>query len=250
MPLHGVNNILAHAISSDKNQHEKQSRSIPRIFTMGQNHARRAECRRSARSKGQVESQEEESGRIMRNFTDKQRINFYRKVSQPDLNGCHNWDGSKRSDGYGQFWINPYVEKAHRVALEMTGSFVPIGMMVLHSCVGNPSCVNPAHLRIGNQKENMHDRKAQGRHISNLHPERLARGERHGSKTHPEKILRGDAHASTKISEAKVAELRAIRYIGISQRKAALIFGISQSHVGRIWNGIDRKPIDTLHAHV
>ena len=39
---------------------------------------------------------------------------------------------------------------------------IPDGLLVLHSC-DNPSCVNPDHLRVGTQAENIQDRDAKGR---------------------------------------------------------------------------------------
>jgi hypothetical protein len=42
------------------------------------------------------------------------------------------------------------------------GVDVPNDRVVMHSC-DNPPCVNPAHLRVGTQLENMRDAKSKGR---------------------------------------------------------------------------------------
>lgn len=72
---------------------------------------------------------------------------------------CINWEFGKDSDGYGACRINGKVEKAHRVAIcKHLG--IPLsdilGKVVLHQC-DNPSCVNPYHLQIGTQADNVKD---------------------------------------------------------------------------------------------
>ena len=52
---------------------------------------------------------------------------------------------------------------AHRIAWQLTHGAIPKGMFVLHRC-DNPPCVNPAHLFIGTQRDNLRDCFAKGRH--------------------------------------------------------------------------------------
>lgn len=83
---------------------------------------------------------------IERRFKAKTTLNF---------NGCWEWTGSVRKDGYGRFRINGKTFLAHRVAYYIHNGHWPV-TNVCHSC-DNPSCVNPEHLFPGSQKDNMQD---------------------------------------------------------------------------------------------
>lgn len=76
--------------------------------------------------------------------------------------GCWVWLGAKDRDGYGRVMVDGRTMGAHRIAYEESHGPVPDGLVVMHSC-DNPSCVNPDHLRVGTQAENIQDRDAKGR---------------------------------------------------------------------------------------
>ena len=78
-------------------------------------------------------------------------------------NGCHLWLGSLDPCGYGTFSFNGKNTKAHRFAWSVKNGEIPKGMMICHHC-DNPSCVNPDHLFIGTQFDNMRDMHDKNRH--------------------------------------------------------------------------------------
>lgn len=75
---------------------------------------------------------------------------------------CWLWIGSLRNNGYGRVTMGNRSLAAHRVSYEYHVGPIPDGMNVLHSCdVRN--CVNPAHLRLGTNRENTADMISRGR---------------------------------------------------------------------------------------
>lgn len=90
------------------------------------------------------------------------RVPFWDR-KEIDSNGCWNWVGSKRAHGYGQVYFNGKpARKAHRVAWELTNGKIPNNLCVLHRC-DNSSCINPDHLFLGTQLENIQDMINKGR---------------------------------------------------------------------------------------
>ena len=58
------------------------------------------------------------------------------------------------------------VHYAHRAAWVLFKGPIPLGLQVLHSC-DNSSCVNPDHLWLGTNDDNVVDKMNKGRHRSN-----------------------------------------------------------------------------------
>ncbi len=76
-------------------------------------------------------------------------------------NDCWRWTACKNSRGYGSFGVRGKILLAHRVSWTIYRGSIPYGMNVLHIC-DHASCVNPDHLYLGTQKENMQDAIAAG----------------------------------------------------------------------------------------
>jgi DNA invertase Pin-like site-specific DNA recombinase len=107
---------------------------------------------------------------------------------------------------------------------------------VLHRC-DNRACVNPDHLFLGTQADNMADMTAKGRNGYLTKPERIARGDRHAFMLHPERRPRGERNGSAKLTETTVRDIRAlIATGGIGPVEIARRFGIHRTTVHRIVN--------------
>lgn len=85
---------------------------------------------------------------------------FWNKVNKTDT--CWLWTGCTNGIGYGLIRIDTKLYSTHRFSYELHFGKIPVGIHVLHSC-DNPLCVNPEHLFLGNQKDNMRDMMNKGR---------------------------------------------------------------------------------------
>lgn len=136
---------------------------------------------------------------------------FWQKVAKGADGECWVWTGSKVRTGYGVHWADGKHVKAHRYSYALHYGEIPEGMSVLHSC-DNPTCCNPAHLRLGTQKDNMADMVARNRRVA----------------------ITGERHPSARLTAQDVAYIR--------QRlepahKTAAMFGVSRSLVAKIRQG-------------
>lgn len=94
-------------------------------------------------------------------LTREQRFQAHCEASD---DGCIHWTGGLNPDGYGKFLWSAEVGVigAHRAGWMRANGPIPVGMAVLHKC-DVPRCVNPEHLFLGTQVENIADMDAKGR---------------------------------------------------------------------------------------
>jgi len=79
----------------------------------------------------------------------------FRQPIVVDGDGCWLWTGATNGQ-YGTFYVNGAKRYAHRHSYMVHRGPIPSGMMVLHSC-DKPLCINPNHLHVGTQSDNMRE---------------------------------------------------------------------------------------------
>lgn len=157
---------------------------------------------------------------------------FWAKVNKTDT--CWIWTGSKRNKGYGAFvWRDETSRviqgRSHRFVYELLVGAIPKGMMVLHQC-DNPACVNPKHLFLGTNQDNVTDMCRKGRHVS-------------GGTYTVGNYKNGENHYNAKLTKDKIREIRAAKEL-LSYSKLSSQYSISIGHLHRIvthkaWNNIE-----------
>jgi len=76
--------------------------------------------------------------------------------------GCWNWTGKQNEHGYGAIQVEGKYTRAHRAMFFMLNPDADKSLVVMHTC-DNPQCINPTHLTLGTQKDNMMDMHKKGR---------------------------------------------------------------------------------------
>lgn len=136
---------------------------------------------------------------------------FWTKI-KTEVGGCWEWTSSRSAKGYGTFFLDGRARFAHRLMYQFYyKQDVSRDAMILHSC-DRPWCVNPRHLSVGNQTENMRQRNERKRQAH----------------------LRGEQHGMHRLTWEQVCE---IRQASGSSAKVAEAFGVCKSTVKNIRSG-------------
>lgn len=152
---------------------------------------------------------------------------FWLLVNMKTQEECWEWQDVRNKGGYGLFTVNYRPLQATRVSYLLSYGQDPLNMVVRHKC-DNPPCVNPWHLELGSQKENMQDAVLRGR---------IANGSRNGSVTKPESRPRGVRNGISKLNDAAVVHIRERYAAGDTCEALAREFEVMGSLVARIVHG-------------
>lgn len=137
---------------------------------------------------------------------------FWGYVDRGAFDQCWLWTRAKDSCGYGNFRIggrSGHVYLAHRISYALAHGTTPTDKSVLHSC-DTPACVNPAHLWLGTQLDNMRDCAAKGR-------TRILVGDESPWRTHPERMIRGEKQWQAKLNDDAVRDILSSPHLHINE---------------------------------
>lgn len=145
---------------------------------------------------------------------------FWPKVLVADDDSCWLWIGAREDNNYGIMHIELPKQNgvrkrrtvlAHRASFEL--HYGPPGEAhVLHEC-DNPPCVNPLHLFLGDDNDNVQDKIRKGRD------------------------LRGSRHQNSKLTEEIVREARRLYKSGMEIKAIAKKFGVCDSTMHPVVKG-------------
>lgn len=144
---------------------------------------------------------------------------------------CWLWTANKDKDGYGKFYLGGGC-RAPRAAYKLFKGEIPKGLCVLHSCDVR-ECVNPDHLWLGTNTDNMRDKIRKGRG-------NMPSGNQHHSRRHPEKMKRGENHPNSKLNSAAALEIISSN---ASQKILSAKFKVSEGAITAVRRGITWRHI-------
>ncbi len=158
---------------------------------------------------------------------------------------CLEWIARLNNKGYGTITINKNSYYSHRVSWTLENGKIPKNLMVLHHC-DNRKCINPNHLFLGTNEDNVRDMIEKGRqqNYSNM-----AKGNANGARKYPEKLARGEKNGSSKLKEYQVLEIcRLNKETKISMMKLAKIYGVSDVTISKILKGETWKNVTNING--
>lgn len=130
-------------------------------------------------------------------------------------NGCWIWQQNVDMNGYGEVTLHSKKMNAQRASWIIHKGEIPSGLHVLHTCDVR-SCVNPAHLFLGDHKENMQDMDTKGRRVS----------------------VKGEDVGGAKLTHEKVRVIKELlRSAALTHSAIGEMFGVSKSCISYINRG-------------
>lgn len=152
---------------------------------------------------------------------------FWQRVDRSDNDSCWLWLGATNDFGHGTISVTSSGRSksilAHRLSYELNVQPIPAGMVVRHKC-DVPGCVNPAHLELGSQIENIGD---------------MIQRRRQSQPPHP----KGKAHHNLKLSDDDVRAIRKSASEGQRQAEMVRHYKVSRSVISQIVSGKTRTDV-------
>lgn len=139
---------------------------------------------------------------------------FLEKIIPEPNSGCWLWSAACNTKGYGTFSVGIKREGAHRISYRFFCGDIKKGLHVLHKC-DVKCCVNPNHLFLGTNLDNMQDKMRKGRHVSSF----------------------GIKNGSARLDPDKIRIVRELHKKGFSERKIANQLNVSRGSIHSILSG-------------
>jgi hypothetical protein len=134
---------------------------------------------------------------------------FDSKWEEDELRGCWLWTAACYGTGYGVLRVNGRNHHAHRMSWRFHRGEIPEGMHVLHKCDVR-SCVNPDHLFLGTNDDNIQDCISKGRWAC------------------------GEKAAKAKLTTVDIIEIIRLHNSGLGYKKLGKQFGVDFSTIYKI----------------
>jgi hypothetical protein len=170
---------------------------------------------------------------------------FWSKVSmgRGEDGPCWEWTANKTGFGHGTFNLPGATPiGAHCFAWTIANGDIQEGLFVCHTC-DNPCCVNPAHLFLGTQTDNMRDCANKGRARGRPAP----KGDLHPLRTNPGLVKRGENSPNSFLTDQQVLTLLQRKAAGERTGDLAKEYALGRSTInfiisGRSWKHVRSMP--------
>jgi len=132
---------------------------------------------------------------------------------------CWDWQGCcMKLNSYGVINENKTQHLTHRYSYLKHAGQIPDGRVVMHTC-DRPICCNPAHLKLGTQKENLSDMYKKGRNKARV----------------------GEKNRKAILKEGQVIEIRRLARQGVKAPELAKKFNVRTEVIYKVKNNITWK---------
>lgn len=133
---------------------------------------------------------------------------------------CELFTGHRDECGYGRINRGDRLVRLHREVWMRDNGPIPEGAVIMHTC-DQPACIEPSHLQLGVQADNIADMMTKGRH----------------------RALKGSKSPRAKLHEQNIPVIRAMLIRGDTCASIGLLFGVTDAMIrhikkGRAWTHV------------